>query len=102
MDKVKIGFPIEYECDGIIYDGLFLREPEIKELEKRLKEINKITDLKQQVKKQQEVIDKLNIRIEENKKNIDESGSFVETYTGWKLIPEILEELLNILKEVSE
>lgn len=102
MDKVKIGFPIEYECDGIIYDGLFLREPEIKELEKRLKEINKITDLKQQVKKQQEVIDKLNIRIEENKKNIDESGSFVETYTGWKLIPEILEELLNILKEVSK
>ena len=45
MDKVKIGLPIEYECDGIIYDGLFLREPEIKELEKRLKKINKLTDL---------------------------------------------------------
>lgn len=59
MDKVKIGFPIEYECDGIIYDGLFLREPEIEELEKRLKEINKITELEQQVKKQKEVIDKL-------------------------------------------
>ena len=61
-----------------------------------------IEQLEQQCRKQKEVIDKLNIRIEENKKNIDESGSFVETYTGWKLIPEILEELLDILKEVSE
>lgn len=58
MDKVKIGFPIEYEYDGIIYDGLFLREPEIKELKKRLKEINRIIDLKQQVKIQKEVINK--------------------------------------------
>lgn len=58
--------------------------------------------LKNKNKKQKEVIDKLNIRIEENKKNIDESGSFVETYTDWKLIPEILEELLDILEEVSE
>ena len=48
--------------------------------------INEIKILEQQVKKQKEVIDKLNIRIEENKKNIDESGSFVETYTGLKLI----------------
>ena len=62
MDKVKIGFPIEYE-DGnnIVRNGLFLREPEIKELEKRLKEINKITDLKQQCKKQKEIIDKLEL-----------------------------------------
>ena len=59
MDKVKIGFPIEYE-DGnnIVRNGLFLREPEIKELEKRLKKINKLTDLEQQCKKQKEVIDK--------------------------------------------
>lgn len=56
--KVEMGFPIEYECDGIIYDGLFLREPEIRVLEKRLKEINKITDLEQQCKKQKEVINK--------------------------------------------
>lgn len=61
MNKVKIGFPIEYEYGGIIYDGLFLRESEIKELKKRLKEINKITDLEQQVKKQKEVIDKLEL-----------------------------------------
>ena len=62
MDKVKIGFPIEYEDDNnIVRNGLFLREPEIKELEKRLKEINKITDLKQQCKKQKEVIDKLEL-----------------------------------------
>lgn len=75
----------------------------IKEVRKNeTKLINKIKVLEQQCKKQKEVIDKLNIRIEENKKNIDESGSFVETYTGWKLIPEILEELLDILKEVSK
>ena len=62
MDKVKIGFPIEYE-DGnnIVRNGIFLREPEIKELEKRLKKINKLTDLEQQCKKQKEVIDKLEL-----------------------------------------
>lgn len=59
MDKVKIGFSIEYEDENnIVRNGLFLREPEIKELEKRLKEINKITDLKQQCKKQKEAINK--------------------------------------------
>lgn len=59
MDKVKIGFPIEYEDENnIARKGLFLREPEIKGLEKRLKEINKIIDLKQQCKKQKEVINK--------------------------------------------
>ena len=68
MDKVKIGFPIEYEDkNNIVRNGLFLREPEIKELEKRLKEINKITDLKQQCKKQKEVIDRLNFI--KNRKN---------------------------------
>ena len=68
MDKVKIGFPIEYEDENnIVRNGLFLREPEIKELEKRLKEINKITDLKQQCQKQKEVIDRLNFI--KNRKN---------------------------------
>ena len=62
MDKVKIGFPIEYEDDNnIVRNGLFLREPEIKELEKRLKKINKLADLEQQCKKQKEVIDKLEL-----------------------------------------
>lgn len=52
MNKVKIGFPIEYEDENnIVRNGLFLRESEIKELKKRLKEINRIIDLKQQVKK---------------------------------------------------
>ena len=91
MDKVKIGFPIEYECDGIIYDGLFLREPEIKELEKRLKEINKIIDLKQQCKKQKEIINKINLII----KGIACGGSenyYMENFSK-------INELLN---EVSE
>ena len=56
----------------------------------------------QQVKKQKEVIDKANKLINHYLKNTDKSGSYVETNTRWKLIPEILEELLDILKEISE
>ena len=86
MDKVKIGFPIEYEDENnIVRNGLFLREPEIKELEKRLKEINKITDLKQQCKKQKEVIDK----------TIKELNDYLNINTV------IRDELLDILKEVE-
>ena len=60
MDKVKIGCPIDYtDNENIERTGLFLREPEVKELEKRLKKINKLTDLEHQVKKQKEVIDKI-------------------------------------------
>ena len=93
MYKEKIGFPIEYECDGIIYDGLFLREPEIKELEKRLKEINKITDLKQQCKNQKEVIDKLKewINIVQQNKDNKHLEPFIST--------DELDELLDILNE---
>ena len=95
MDKVKIGLPIEYECDGIIYDGLFLREPEIKELEKRLKEINKITDLKQQCKNQKEVIDKLKewINIVQQNKDNKHLEPFIST--------DELDELLDISKEME-
>lgn len=83
MDKVKIGFPIEYE-DGnnIIRNGLFLRELEIKELEKRLKEI---TNLKQQVKKQKEVINKIE----------------KYCYKFGECTPR-LSEVIDMLKEVSE
>lgn len=86
MDKVKIGFPIEYEYGGIIYDGLFLRESEIKELEKRLKEINKITDLEQRCRKQKEVIKNIMYKIE-NYTTLNE--------------PRIRKELLDILNEVE-
>lgn len=64
--------------------------------------INEIKNLEQQCKKQKEVIDKVNKLINHYLKNTDESGSYVETNTRWKLIPEILKELLDILKEVSE
>lgn len=69
-----------------------------------IREDNKPTyeQLEQQVKKQKEVIDKTIKLINHYLKNTDESGSYVETNTGWKLIPEILKELLDILKEVSE
>lgn len=92
MDKVKIGFPIEYaDENNIVRNGLFLREPEIKELEKRLKEINKITDLKQQVKKQKEIINKANEYIE-NRYDYEQN---VLMYTFDK---DNLKELYEILK----
>ena len=91
MDKVKIGLPIEYECDGIIYDGLLLRKLEIKELEKRLKEINKITDLKQQCKNQKEVIDKIQKIINTEIKLM-----------GYAVNDSCLMIIQDILKEVSE
>lgn len=68
----------------------------IQKLEDKIKTIGNLC------KKQKEVIDKVNKLINHYLKNTDESGSYVETNTRWKLIPEILEELLDILKEVSE
>ena len=92
MDKVKIGFPIEYEDkNNIVRNGLFLREPEIKELEKRLKEINKITDLKQQCQKQKEVIDRLNFI--KNRKNQGASQENINKMA--------IEFVNSYLKEVS-
>ena len=93
MDKVKIGFPIEYEDDNnIVRNGLFLREPEITELEKRLKEINKITDLKQQCQKQKEVIDRLNFI--KNRKNQGASQENINKMA--------IKFVNSYLKEVSE
>lgn len=91
MNKVKIGCPIDYtDNEDIERTGLFLREPEIKELEKRLKKINKITDLEQQVKKQKELIDKV-IEIIEPLTEFDTC-----TING-----KILRKPLGILKEAS-
>lgn len=100
MDKVKIGFPIEYEDENnIVRNGLFLREPEIKELEKRLKEINKITDLKQQCKKQKEIINKATEYIKERFYFNEETGEYSLLHTFNK---DNIKELLDILNEVSE
>ena len=96
MDKVKIGFPIEYE-DGnnIVRNGIFLREPEIKELEKRLKKINKLTDLEQQCKKQKEVINKATEYIKERFYFNEETGEYALLHTFDKCN---VKELLDILK----
>ena len=94
--KVKIGFPVEYEDENnIARNGLFLREPEIKELKKRLKEINRIIDLKQQCKKQKEVIDKAIKLIKYNEKYRDGADccQFVD------IVSEILDPLQNILEQ---
>ena len=100
MDKVKIGFPIEYEDENnIVRNGLFLREPEIKELEKRLKKINKLTDLEQQCKKQKEVINKATEYIKERFYFNEETGEYSLLHTFDKCNAK---ELLDILNEVSE
>ena len=98
MDKVKIGFPIEYEDENnIVRYGLFLREPEIKELEKRLKEINKITDLKQQCKKQKEVIDKITDLIKQYGKYDGEKCT-----RGFQMWSADFNKILDMLKEVKK
>ena len=98
MNKVKIGFSIEYEDENnIVRNGLFLREPEIKELEKRLKEINKITDLKQQCKKQKEVINKITDLIKQYGKYDGEKCT-----RGFQMWSADFNKILDILKEVSE
>ena len=100
MDKVKIGFPIEYEDkNNIVRNGLFLREPEIKELEKRLKKINKLTDLEQQCKKQKEINQKAIEYIKERFYFNEETGEYSLLHTFNK---DNIKELLDILNEVSE
>ena len=98
MDKVKIGFPIEYEDENnIVRNGLFLREPEIKELAKRSKEINKITDLKQQCKKQKEVINKITDLIKQYGKYDGEKCT-----RGFQMWSADFNKILDMLKEASE
>lgn len=94
MNKVKIGFPIEYEDENnISRKGLFLRKPEIKELEKRLKEINKIINLEQQCKKQKQAIDKA---IEYINKHDD--GCYTDITCKCKVAELNITKLLDILK----
>lgn len=108
MDKVKIGFPIEYEDENnIVRNGLFLREPEIKELEKRLKEINKITELEQQCKKQKEVINNAMEYIEKLLKEEIEITDETNIYYGEKLVrpafsDDEVEKIKDILNGVSK
>lgn len=100
MDKVKIGCPIDYtDNEDIERTGLFLREPEIEELEKRLKEINKITDLEQQCKKQKEINQKAIEYIKERFYFNEETGEYALLHTFDKCN---VKELLDILNEVSE
>lgn len=108
MDKEKK--PIIIETADIYLHFPYIMEEEADDLADFLEEehieyegaTDIFIDLQNQVKKQKEVIDKVNKLINHYLKNTDESGSYVETNTRWKLIPEILKELLDILKEVSK
>lgn len=62
---------------------------------------NYLSKLLKENQKYKEVIDKAIKYIEKNMKNVDYTGLYVETYTGRKTIPVILEELLDILKKVK-
>lgn len=100
MDKIKIGCPIDYtDNEDIERTGLFLREPEIEELEKRLKEINKITDLEQQCKKIKEINQKAIEYIKERFYFNEETGEYSLLHTFDKCNAK---ELLDIFNEVSE
>ena len=99
MNKVKIGFPVEYEDENnIARNGLFLRELEIKELEKRLKEINKVINLEQQCQKQQEVIDKITSNI----KNDIDGFMTINDHGECNSILDLLNIYLDVLNGVSE
>lgn len=101
MDKVKIGFPIDYtDNEDIERTGLFLREPEIEELEKRLKEINKIIDLKQQCKKQKEVIDRILNETKETRNILNNNRD--DNMLSKSCLLSYLEIVEDLLKEVSE
>ena len=64
-------------------------EDEIKHLQQKVEQLENI---------RKEAIE----YIEKDKLNIDDSQCYVETQTGWKMIPEIYDNLLNILNKGSE
>lgn len=61
-----------------------------------------ITSLQQKVEHLENIKKGIKDYIEKDKLNIDESQCYVETQTGWKMIPEIYDDLLNILNKGSE
>ena len=82
-EKVKIGFPMEYEDDKhIIRTGLWLKEYEVEMLEKKLNEYNNL----------QSKIDKAIEYIEHYLKDIDNLDNVLINSI-------LLKELLDILKE---
>lgn len=58
-----------------------------------------IEDLEQQVKKQKEVIDKVNVFLNNHDKN---AGNLYYKYNNKYLLSEIKEDIRKILKEVSK
>lgn len=55
--------------------------------------------LQSQLKEKEEVIKEAREYVNHSKKNIDESGMYVETYTKWKLVSDVLDDLLEILSK---
>lgn len=73
-------------CEGR-YTALFNTEEEAKQI---CEQLNQAYYQDQIIREARELIGKY-------KNNVDECGTYVETYTGWKLIPEILNEISEIL-----
>lgn len=61
--------------------------------------VNYLPVLQSQLKAKEEVIKEAREYVNHSKKNIDESGMYVETYTKWKLVPDVLDDLLKILSK---
>lgn len=61
--------------------------------------LDEIEDLQSQLKEKEEVIKEAREYVNHSKKNIDESGMYVETYTKWKLVSDVLDDLLEILSK---
>ena len=94
MNKVKIGFPVEYEDENnIVRNGLFLREPEIKELEKRLKEIKHLSQSYYDLHEKYYKLQQENKRLKDNWNKLKEIME-EETREYWDTdILEIMQEL---------
>lgn len=113
--KENISYNDESYEAHLLLDYITNLQQKVEQLEKENKELNRMCELYGQslynadltkAEKRAEQLE--NIRkevmeyIEKDKLNIDESQCYVETQTGWKMIPKIYDDLSNILNKGSE
>ena len=58
-----------------------------------------IDNLQSRLKAKEDLLKEAREYVNHSKKNIDESGMYVETYTKWKLVSDVLDDLLEILSK---
>ena len=96
------------ECKDIMEDGYAtIKLSLVKKLfnyynhynRKDAKRKREFENLQFQIKEKEEVIKEAREYVNHSTKNIDESGMYVETYTKWKLVSDVLDDLLEILSK---